>query len=154
MDDTALNLCLITRPCNYLETSLIILHDMFCKYLKHMQFLLHCFGISSDFNARSHPQWKRPKPLWTSEGPSSVYEMLWRAAWRDVRNASALSQSSQSSRADLGLWPLHNGPSINTYFGSKEMRFCVTRSRFYHSGPLSCFFFLNDVSHGSLKIQC
>ena len=46
LDHTTLNFCLITGPCNYFETSPVILPGMFCKYLKHTQFLSLSFGIS------------------------------------------------------------------------------------------------------------
>ena len=45
LDHTTLNFCLMTGPCDYLETSPVILPGMFCKYLKHTQFLSLSFGV-------------------------------------------------------------------------------------------------------------
>lgn len=59
LDHTTLNFCLITGPCNYFETSPIILPGMFCKYLKHTQFLSLSFDISF-CNTRRHHSGRGP----------------------------------------------------------------------------------------------
>lgn len=145
MGHTTLNSYLITGPCNYHEASQIILLGMFHKYLRHPHLLSLCFGISSCFDTRSHLQWKKPKPLWISEGPSLANRMRWWAVWRDPAMTWSLSRCSHPVKL---IWfynshRAHGGHSINTcYFESREISSVFYLLHCITTDHLSiCFFF-------------